>query len=148
MQRWLDSCSAGASTRARAGAGWAGAAIGAAGLAGVIAAVWGRADMARLRVARGTRGVAGRIAMRRIGEGLEARRSLCALPTTAFLEIPRSLPISAVESPSFQSLVSSEIRSSVQSMPTSALSIVAGWSPTTRYRDIIRGAAVKRSARP
>ena len=75
------------------------------------------AALSSVSLTRGTRGVAGRIAMRRMGEGREARRSLCALPTTAFLEMPRSLPISAVESPSFQSLVSSEIRSSVQSMP-------------------------------
>jgi hypothetical protein len=53
---------------------------------------------------------------RRIGLGREDKFSRCALPTTAFFEIPIRRPISAVERPSAQKARSLSIASCVQSM--------------------------------
>jgi hypothetical protein len=51
-----------------------------------------------------------------MGLGRDDRFSRCALPTTAFFEIPMRRPISAVESPSAQKARSRSIASCVQSM--------------------------------
>ena len=53
---------------------------------------------------------------RRIGDGRAGRSSRCALPTTAFFETPNRRPISAVDSPSSQSVRNRTIVSSAHSI--------------------------------
>ncbi len=70
------------------------------------------------RGARGT-GVGRGSASRRIGLGRAGSVSRCALPTTAFFEMPMRRPISAVEWPSAQSAFRRSIASVVQSIARS-----------------------------
>src|SRR5271166_5629883 len=64
----------------------------------------------------------------RIGDGRLGRSSLCALPTTAFLETPSLRPISAVEWPSDQRARSSLIVTSVHVSPVDGQGIVVSLS--------------------